>query len=227
MSAAGDAGGRRRPKDSPEVRLSKALSYVLRHGAVKEKVPIRPDGFVLVKDLLKNNRFKGSTLAEIRALVAADNKQRYTLAAAAEVDGSAAGAVADDDAAGWYVRANQGHSLAAVSALELAPIACAEECPTAVHGTSRAAWAGIQQTGLSRMRRHHIHLAAGLPGSEGVISGMRTSSAVYIYVDVAAAMRDGVVFFRSANNVILTEGVDGVLPPQYFARVLDAHGNSL
>lgn len=40
------------PRDDPKTRLSKTLSYVLRHGAEKEGIPIRPDGFTLVDDLV-------------------------------------------------------------------------------------------------------------------------------------------------------------------------------
>ena len=40
------------PRDDPKTRLSKTLSYVLRHGAEKEGIRIRPDGFVLVNDLV-------------------------------------------------------------------------------------------------------------------------------------------------------------------------------
>jgi len=40
------------PRDDPKTRLSKTLSYVLRHGADKEAIPMRQDGFVLVNDLV-------------------------------------------------------------------------------------------------------------------------------------------------------------------------------
>lgn len=40
------------PRDDPKTRISKTLSYVLRHGAEKEGITIRPDGFVLVNDLV-------------------------------------------------------------------------------------------------------------------------------------------------------------------------------
>jgi RNA:NAD 2'-phosphotransferase (TPT1/KptA family) len=39
-------------RDSPDVQISKTLSYLLRHGAQKERLPIRPDGFVRVRDLV-------------------------------------------------------------------------------------------------------------------------------------------------------------------------------
>lgn len=43
---------RGRPSDSPEVRISKTLSYILRHGAEKEGLKIRSDGYVRVTDLV-------------------------------------------------------------------------------------------------------------------------------------------------------------------------------
>ena len=40
------------PKDSVDVRLSKTLAYLLRHGAEKEGLPMRQDGYVKVQDLV-------------------------------------------------------------------------------------------------------------------------------------------------------------------------------
>jgi 2'-phosphotransferase len=40
------------PKDSPEVRLSKSISWILRHGAKSEGIYMRPDGYVRVTDLV-------------------------------------------------------------------------------------------------------------------------------------------------------------------------------
>lgn len=34
------------------VQLSKLLAYVLRHGAVKEKLTVSPDGYIAVQDLV-------------------------------------------------------------------------------------------------------------------------------------------------------------------------------
>jgi len=38
--------------DDPDTRHSKTLSYILRHGAAKESLILRPDGFVRVADLV-------------------------------------------------------------------------------------------------------------------------------------------------------------------------------
>lgn len=50
------SGGRRqqhgRREETPDVRISKALSYILRHGAAKESLTMRPDGFVRVDELV-------------------------------------------------------------------------------------------------------------------------------------------------------------------------------
>jgi 2'-phosphotransferase len=51
----------------------------LRHGAIKEKLNIGPDGFVLVKDLLKHNKFKGINLNQIEAIVKNNDKKRFEL----------------------------------------------------------------------------------------------------------------------------------------------------
>lgn len=57
--------------------------------------------------------------------------------------------------------------------LELKPVLTGSpDCPAeAVHGSYLRNWRSIQQQGLSRMKRTHIHLASGLPGEDGVISG--------------------------------------------------------
>ena len=42
-----------------------------------------------------------------------------------------------------------------------------------------------------------------------------------------AAIKDGIEFFISANNVILTEGIDGILPAKYFKKVMKKDGTIL
>ena len=74
------------------------------------------------------------------------------------------------------------------------------------------------------MARNHIHFATGMPEEEGVISGMRGTCDIYVEIDLVAAMKDGIKFYISSNNVILTEGVDGVLSPKYFKNVIRKNG---
>lgn len=65
------------------------------------------------------------------------------------------------------------HCCGQVTDLALKPVlAGSPECPAeAVHGSYLRNWSSIKQQGLSRMNRTHIHLAPGLPGEDGVISG--------------------------------------------------------
>lgn len=52
-----------------------------------------------------------------------------------------------------------------------------------------------------------------------IYSGMRNRCDVAIYINLKLAMDDGIRFYRSANNVILSEGIDGVISPKYFQEV--------
>ncbi|XP_075902791.1 tRNA 2'-phosphotransferase 1 isoform X2 [Nelusetta ayraudi] len=110
-----------------------------------------------------------------------------------------------------------------VAELELKQVlAGSPDCPAeAVHGSYFCNWSCIQQQGLSRMKRTHIHLAPGLPGEDGVISGMRKDCDLAVYVDIPKALADGIKFFWSENGVLLTEGnTEGMLLPKYFSRAL-------
>lgn len=198
--------GRDRDKDSPDVRLSKFLSYICRHGAEKEGLPISDDGFVTVSSVLSLRSGKGFSSADVQRVVAACPKQRFALREAS-------------DTGQLQIRANQGHSME-VKELELTGIVSADEAPLVVHGTYKKVWQIIQHQGLSRMKRTHIHCAAGLPGESGVISGMRASCQVLIFIDLEKALEDGIQFFRSANGVVLSPGnEEGLLLPKYFKRM--------
>eukprot|EP00123_Amoebidium_parasiticum_P020465 comp5033_c0_seq1/m.1132 comp5033_c0_seq1/g.1132 ORF comp5033_c0_seq1/g.1132 comp5033_c0_seq1/m.1132 type:complete len:288 (-) comp5033_c0_seq1:24-887(-) len=197
--------GASRPVDR-SVQLSKKLSYTLRHAAAKQNIPMRADGFCLVSTILSHREYRGFTLDELKAVVENNDKKRYLLR---EEEGQ------------LWIRANQGHSLKDVE-VEMDVVKSSAEIPQAIHGTYLDVWGSIKSKGLSKMNRQHIHLAPDLPGKDGVISGMRKSSELYVYVDVEKAMADGMVFYRSANNVILTEGYDGFIPAAFFAKVLTA-----
>ncbi|KAH7878867.1 KptA family-domain-containing protein [Lentinula edodes] len=213
----GGGGGKLRglPKDSPVVRLSKTLSWLLRHGAQSEGLTMRADGYVKVIDLLENPKIKSQALdlTGLQQIVNADSKQRYSL-------------VCEDDI--WWIKANQGHSIKAVK-LDLKPIFTVEDIPsrTAVHGTTKIAWQSISSQGLSKMTRNHIHLAQGVTGNN-VISGMRKSCDILIFIDVPKALAAGITFFLSDNGVVLTEGNDkGFLEPAFFLSVQNAKREAL
>ncbi|KAH9857272.1 KptA family-domain-containing protein [Lenzites betulinus] len=213
----GSAKLRGLPKDSVEVRTSKTLSWILRHGSQSEGLTMRPDGYVRVNDLLQRPKMRELSLASLQEIVKSDAKGRYSLVLEADPNGG-------DEA--WWIRANQGHSMKSV-VLDYEPIKSVADIPTgvAVHGTNKRAWESIKDQGLSKMTRNHIHLAQGVTGS-GVISGMRNSSQIFIYVDVQKAIDAGIKFYISANGVVLTDGDEqGFLSTQFFSRVETSGGD--
>lgn len=70
------------------------------------------------------------------------------------------------------------------------------------------------------MNRTHIHFTDSLP-QDSVKSGIRLNCQIYIYIDVKKAMNDGIKFYLSDNNVILSSGINGIMLPKYFLKVLD------
>ncbi|XP_078145221.1 tRNA 2'-phosphotransferase 1 isoform X2 [Centroberyx gerrardi] len=185
------------------------MSYALRHGANQMALQMSADGFLFVEDLLAHPQFRSYSLEDVERVVATNDKRRFKLRPHPE-DGR------------LQIRANQGHSVQ-VTDLELKPVlAGSPGCPgEAVHGSYLRSWSSIQQQGLSRMKRTHIHLAAGLPGEDGVISGMRRDCDLAIFIDVPKALADGIEFFWSENGVLLTPGdAEGKLLPRYFSRAL-------
>ncbi|XP_074129464.1 tRNA 2'-phosphotransferase 1 isoform X3 [Sminthopsis crassicaudata] len=204
-------GGRRtrRPREQdPDVRLSKALSYALRHGAVKMGLPMGSDGFVPLDALLRLAQFRDFSEEDVRRVVRTNAKQRFALR-----PGPPGGCAS--------IRANQGHSLQ-VADLELTPLRAPQDLPPVlVHGTYRRHWRSIRREGLSRRGRTHIHLCPGLPGETHALSGMRADCEVAVLIDGPSALADGIPFFCSANGVILTPGdARGFLPPKYFKEAL-------
>ena len=149
------------------------------------------------------------TDADVRALIFVDDKQRFEISEA-----------------GTHIRAAQGHTMAGIAdvigellTLEAAPL-------VAVHGSYLESLERILSNGLNRMSRHHVHLAKGLLGEAGVISGMRRNAELFIWVNVRDAIRDGLRFFESANGVILGDGRDGdgIIPAKYFSVIIELRG---
>ncbi|EER15829.1 conserved hypothetical protein [Perkinsus marinus ATCC 50983] len=123
------------------------------------------------------------------------------------------------------IRATQGHSFPSSVVdpmLIMTPMSAAALPLLLVHGTYFNHWNAIVTSGgLRPMGRQHIHLVDATATLTGVVSGLRKSAEIYIYIDAKKAAEDHIVFLRSANNVYLTAGKDGVLGTQYFRKVVD------
>lgn len=215
-------GNKRRAKDDdPDVKLSKKLSAILRHRIAENGLDavLRPDGYVPLASLLATPGFQGVHQEQVRKVVEINDKKRFSMI---------------EEGGVTFIRANQGHTSAGIAADKLLQriddgdaALLGGGCGQVVHGTYYSSWDAIVASGgLHRMSRHHIHLAEGMPGEAGVISGMRRSAQVFVWVDVCRAIAAGVPFYRSENGVILTPGRDGdgLLPIDAFASVVDQRG---
>ncbi|KAJ3770671.1 KptA family-domain-containing protein [Lentinula raphanica] len=193
------------------LKISKTLSWLLRHQGRFEGIDIRSDGYARVGDVLKHLSMRSVEFLDIEDVVKKDSKGRFTLTYEGD----------RPEGDHWWIRANQGHSMEAAD-LELERVNSIERIPVALHGTTEEAWRHISQQGISRMDRNHIHLAQGFENGVGsqVFSGIRKSSRILIYIDVEKALADGIKFYLSTNGVVLCPGNEfGFLEPKYFQRV--------
>jgi putative RNA 2'-phosphotransferase len=175
-----------------QVRISKFLSRILRHAPGDIGLTLEPGGWVFVEDLLDGAAAAGVVLTreQLDEIVASSDKSRFAF---------------DDD--GERIRANQGHSVAVD--LQLEPTVPPDRL---FHGTGAGAVDAILREGLHRMKRHHVHLSELEATARNV--GSRHGKPVVLVVDAAAMHRAGMVFYRSANGVWLTDAV----PAKYLSR---------
>lgn len=193
--------------DKLNTRRSKSLSWLLRHGAPKINVPITDDGFVKLSDILTTAKtdsqlfmLSNMTLDDFNKIVTDDKKNRYKLEKFGKTE----------DMSSYHIRANQGHSFS-VPNLELIEVDH-KTCPYALHGTDSKSWKLISECGyLSVMSRDYMHFASDADYEK---LG-RKNSHVVLKFDIKAANDDGIKFYRAANGVILSKGIDGKLSTKY------------
>jgi len=210
----------------------------LRPARLYQQQPTQRDGETLPWAVIPLTEDQAAPVAE--SVMAQYNS---TLAAAAATTNDDEDGSADQSPSStyliWCIRANQGHSIQGINPEFLLKQLSTDELaatPTIVHGTYFDAWNKIQSSGgLSRMNRTHIHCASGLlnskdeNGETAIISGMRKSCQVHIYISGARCAKEEIRFFRSDNGVLLTAGEDdkGILPLKFVSHVTDQHGKVL
>ncbi|XP_052788200.1 tRNA 2'-phosphotransferase 1-like [Mya arenaria] len=180
--------------------LSHFLAKLLRHEAQARGLHVSRDGYVDVEDVLQEakGRVGTFTASHVRSLVDNDNKGRFKL---------------KNEGGKMYIKATQGHSFT-FSDSELIPIRRSLDVRGILHGTKRGYWPSIQLQGLSRKGRAHIHFAQG---ETGVKSGFPPHCDMAIEINLALALQDGIKFYKSENDVILSPGNDqGLIPAKYF-----------
>lgn len=173
------------PVSPPRESLSKFLSFVLRHQPSAVGLTLDSNGWVSVDELLRAfaQHDRSLTRAELEELVASSDKRRF--------------AISPD---GAMIRANQGHSVAVDLALRPA-----RPPDVLFHGTVARYLPAIRVEGLIKGERHHVHLSE--TQEVAVIVAKRRGEPYVLEVDARAMVEHGVVFYRSENDVWLTDHV--------------------
>ena len=189
-------------------RPEKFIAFALRHKAIELGLDIDASGFVNVNELISLPHAKKFhfTIEMIKEFVKKDKKKRYELI----------------DRPPLFIRAVQGHSIRKVSEDDsLNQIGNIFLYPIVVHGTYHNAWEFIKNTGLNRMSRNDIHFSIGYPDDDYVLSGMKNDTEVIIELNAPLAITNDIKIYISSNRVILSPGIDGVIPVCYFKKVTD------
>lgn len=162
---------------------SKELAFLLRHD---KSYNFDSSGYRDVSDLIKNHGYTKSELIEI---VESDNKGRYEFS--------------EDNR---KIRARQGHSVSGINPdlAELLPP------PILYHGTATCFLDSIFKKGIMKQSRNHVHLSAEY--TTAIKVGSRHGNPIVLKIDSEQMSKDGIKFWKSANNVWLTDYVD----PKYF-----------
>ena len=186
--------------------LSKEMARILRHGTKPREAPTPmngDDGSVLIRDLMAHPSIAQQCPTETIAMAVArevdeDDKLRFALYRESVTEE-------------WRVRALNGHSLRIGNSALPPP----EETPGwYLHGTTLEAAHNILKTGIRAMKRTHIHMIeyTHTPRGAAYLKN-REKKQIWLTVDGPNAATAGIKFTKLENDVILSEGVKGVIAP--------------
>jgi putative RNA 2'-phosphotransferase len=173
----------------PQERVSRFLSYLLRHRPKEYPLPLDAYGFAPWEAVIDTvlERFQEATEEQIRAVVTGSDKKRFELK-----EGK--------------IRATYGHSFPVNLGLE--PV---EPPPCLYYGTARDLAQSILHSGLKPRDRQYVHLSPLL--DEAIAVGKRRDPVpAIVMVDARAAHAEGVRFFAS-GPLFLVENV----PPKFLS----------
>ena len=171
-----------------ELKISKFLSYVLRHKPESIGLTLNNNGWASVAEILKNQQLNFS-LEDLKFVVENNDKNRFSL---------------NEDFT--LIKANQGHSVDIQ--LEFQKIVPPD---ILYHGTAQHLLASIQEKGIEKRQRHHVHLSIDIKTASNV--GKRHGKLIILAIDTKKMHQDGYQFYLSDNNVHLVDEV----PAKYLA----------
>ncbi len=177
------------------IRLSKEISYALRHAPQQYGLELDCEGFVALDELLSaiNNEHKyDKTITEedVVHIIETSDKQRF-------------------DLQNGYIRAFYGHTIPGLIQKE-----ASVPPPVLYHGTTHRAYELIKVQGLLPMARQYVHLSADIEYAVRV-GKRRDPKPVLLEIDTASAARAGIVFYIGNDKVWLCDKV----APEYLSEL--------
>ena len=167
-------------------KISKFLSYILRHQPEAIGITLDSDGWVNIDNLIMQANQHGEPLTRelIELVVKTNDKKRFT--------------ISDD---GLKIRAAQGHSTQQVK------INHAEQIPPEFlyHGTATRFIDSIKKQGLVAGSRHYVHLSGDEKTAKKV--GERHGKPVVLKVNTLQMYQQDFKFYLADNGVWLTNAV--------------------
>lgn len=175
------------------VRLSKEISFALRHRPWEYELEMDEEGYVSINQLLnainENAKYnKVIDLDDLKKVIEISDKERL------EINGDS-------------IRALYGHTIP----MHIKKI---EATPPAVlyHGTSHKAIDMILNDGIKPMSRQYVHLS--IDTDTAIIVGKRRDdNPILLIVDTQAAIKDGHKFYIGNDKVWLAD----YIPPKYIS----------
>ena len=166
-----------------KVRVSKFLSFILRHSPQDFELRLDRHGFSEFQQVLEimKKRFPGLEEEDLRFIVDSDSKRRFQIE-------------------GQRIRARYGHSV------DVDPL---EECPGVpeflFHGTSPKSLDSIIKRGLKPGGRSFVHLSVNVEEALKV-GGRKNKNPVVLKIKARKASQEGQIFWKE-ENIYLTKSI--------------------
>lgn len=176
------------------IKISKFLSFILRHGPDKVGLELDSNGFADLNEVLKvlNHRFTNYKITKytLEEIIEQSEKRRF------EIENS-------------KIRAFYGHSIDDKIVMKEAM-----DLPSFLyHGTNLKAYKGIKTEGLIRKKRQYVHLSENM--ETAIVVGKRISTnPIIVVIDIISARNEGIKFYTSGDMYLAD-----YIPPKFIKKV--------
>lgn len=166
-------------------KISKRLSYILRHNPQRFKVTLDEEGWVDI-DCLLNSLHNFKDLADLKKedlldMISNQEKVRFVIKEN-------------------KIKATHGHTIELKNNTSTIP-------PDILyHGTSHKSLESIILHGLLKMQRQFVHLSINIHAAIE-IGKRKDSNPAIIKVDSKAAYKEGILFYKGSDKVWLSENI--------------------